>query len=210
MRQAAIHKQFKMKFTEKVQRRTRNVIITFTIICLTPLCEKGRTLSGAHSINAFAEDELVCVIDLGNEMYSSHGLETGLNYQLIHEFAKDNHCRVKVIAARSKDNYLDSLRKGAIDIVITNEKEVYGSSDSVSILNEMCDRSVWAMSGSDKNQICGDTEVKGEVKAPKATIDNVEAKSAFKSPNISDGMAAGGGGGGKVSAKLKTEDAPEK
>ena len=64
--------------------------------------------------------------------------------------------------------------------------------------------------GSDKNQICGDTEVKGEVKAPKATIDNVEAKSAFKSPNISDGMAAGGSGGGKVSAKLKTEDAPEK
>ena len=64
--------------------------------------------------------------------------------------------------------------------------------------------------GSDKNQICGDTEVKGEVKAPKATIDNVEVKSAFKSPNISDGMAAGGGGGGSVSAKLKTEDAPEK
>ena len=64
--------------------------------------------------------------------------------------------------------------------------------------------------GSDKNQICGDTEVKGEVKAPKATIDNVEVKSAFKSPNISDGMAAGGSGGGKVSAKLKTEDAPEK
>ena len=64
--------------------------------------------------------------------------------------------------------------------------------------------------GSDKNQICGDTEVKGEVKAPKATIDSVEVKSAFKSPNISDGMAAGGGGGGSVSAKLKTEDAPEK
>ena len=63
--------------------------------------------------------------------------------------------------------------------------------------------------GGDKNEICGDTEVKGEVKAPKATIDNLEAKSSFKSPNISDGMAAGGGGGGKVSAKLKTEDAPK-
>ena len=33
---------------------------------------------------------------------------------------------------------------------------------------------------------------------------------AFKSPNISDGMAAGGGGGGgSLSAKLKTEDAPK-
>ena len=63
--------------------------------------------------------------------------------------------------------------------------------------------------GSDKNQICGDTEVKGEVKAPKATIDNLEAKSSFKSQNISDGVAVGAGGGGKVSAKLKTEDAPK-
>ena len=63
--------------------------------------------------------------------------------------------------------------------------------------------------GGDKNQICGDTEVKGEVKAPKATIDNLEAKSSFKSQNISDGVAAGGGGGGSVSAKLKAEDAPK-
>ena len=53
------------------------------------------------------------------------------------------------------------------------------------------------------------TEVKGELKAPKVVGDSIEAKSAFKSPNISDGMAAGGGGGGgSLSAKLKTEDAP--
>ena len=54
------------------------------------------------------------------------------------------------------------------------------------------------------------TEVKGEVKAPKASIDHLEAKSSFKSPNITDGMGAGGaGGGGSLSAKLKTEDAPK-
>ena len=54
------------------------------------------------------------------------------------------------------------------------------------------------------------TEVKGELKAPKISGDSIEAKSAFKSPNISDGMAVGaGGGGGSLSAKLKTEDAPK-
>ena len=70
--------------------------------------------------------------------------------------------------------------------------------------------------GGSKTQIYGDTtinaktEIKGELKAPKASIDSVEAKSAFKSPNISDGMAVGaGGGGGSLSAKLKTEDAPK-
>ena len=72
-----------------------------------------------------------------------------------------------------------------------------------------------AMGGS-KTQIYGETtvngktEVKDELKAPKATIDNVEVKSAFKSPNIQDGMGVGaGGGGGTLSAKLQTEDAPE-
>lgn len=69
--------------------------------------------------------------------------------------------------------------------------------------------------GGDKTQIYGDTtieaktEIKDELKAPKATIDHVEAKSSFKSPNIKDGMSAGGGGGGgSLSAKLTVEDAP--
>ena len=58
--------------------------------------------------------------------------------------------------------------------------------------------------------INGKTEVKDELKAPKVVGDSIEVKSAFKSPNISDGMAAGaGGGGGSLSAKLQSEDAPE-
>ena len=86
-----------MKITEKVQRRLRNVFITLTIICLTPLCEKGRILNGAQSVNAFAGQEILCVLDLGNEMYSSHGLEAGLNYRLVNEFAAASHCNVTVI-----------------------------------------------------------------------------------------------------------------
>ena len=58
--------------------------------------------------------------------------------------------------------------------------------------------------------INGKTEVKDELKAPKVVGDSVEAKRAFKSKNISDGMAmGGGGGGGSLSTKLKTEDAPK-
>ena len=70
--------------------------------------------------------------------------------------------------------------------------------------------------GGSKTQIYGDTtingktDIKGDVKAPKATIDNIEAKSSFKSTNISDGIAVPGApGGGSLSAKLKTEDAPK-
>ena len=58
--------------------------------------------------------------------------------------------------------------------------------------------------------INGKTEIKGDVKAPKAIIDNIEAKSSFKSTNISDGIAVpGAAAGGSLSSKLKTEDAPK-
>ena len=67
-----------MIFTEKRKRRFRNVVIALAIICITPLCEKGRMLSGAKTVNHFAGKELVCVIDLGNDVHGSRGLETGL------------------------------------------------------------------------------------------------------------------------------------
>lgn len=54
------------------------------------------------------------------------------------------------------------------------------------------------------------TEIKDELKAPKATIDNIEAKSSFKSTNISDGIAIPAPpSSAKLSAKLKAEDAPK-
>ena len=73
-----------------------------------------------------------------------------------------------------------------------------------------------ASMGGSKSQIYGATtingkaEVKGDLKAPKGQFDNLEAKTSFKSQNISDGFAIPGApGGGSLSAKLKTEDAPK-
>ena len=69
-----------------------------------------------------------------------------------------------------------------------------------------------ALSGS-KTQVYGETtinaktEVKDELKAPKATIDNIEAKSSFKSSNLSDGIPVPPApASAKLSAKLKSED----
>ena len=68
-----------------------------------------------------------------------------------------------------------------------------------------------ALAGS-KTQVYGETtvnantEVKGALKAPQATIDTLNVKTAFTSPNISDGMAApAAGASGSLSAKLKEE-----
>ena len=88
----------------KTTRRLRNVLTALTIICLTPLCERGRILSGAHGANAFAGEELTCVIDLGDEMYKKHGLETGMCYELLTRFAEDNRCNVNIITPSKHEN----------------------------------------------------------------------------------------------------------
>ena len=72
-----------------------------------------------------------------------------------------------------------------------------------------------SVSGS-KTQVYGETtvhakaEFKADVKTPKLTADNLEAKTSFKSANISDGFAVPGApSSASLSAKLKEDDAPE-
>ena len=100
----------------KTERRLRNVLITLAIICMTPLCENGRMLNGAHQANAFEGEDIRCVIDLGDEMYAGHGLETGMSYELLNRFAEDNRCNINIIIPQKGDNYLDSLKQGKIDV----------------------------------------------------------------------------------------------
>ena len=60
------------------------------------------------------------------------------------------------------------------------------------------------------NTVNGKTEFKADVKAPKLVADNVEAKSSFKSSNISDGISVPGApSSAQLNAKLKENDAPK-
>ena len=90
------------------------------VICITPLCEKGRMLSGHGMTTAFAGEEITCAIDLGDDMYGAFGLKTGFNYELLEQFAKDHRCDIKVVTAKKGENYKDSLQNGVIDILVTN------------------------------------------------------------------------------------------
>ena len=108
------------------------------------------------------------------------------------------------VGAKSKDIKSKKLQAVSEELGLFADKTFEAQQGEAKAVLQLADGK--AALGSDKNQICGDTEVKGEVKAPKATIDNIEAKSSFKSQNISDGVAAGGAGGGSLSAKLKAED----
>ncbi len=110
-----------------------------------PAIEGGKTLSGARSAeNMFAGKEIVCAIDLCDDMYGSHGLETGFNYQLINRFAEDNRCDVKVVAAGRKENWLDSLRQGTVDIVIMHDDEAV-LEEGLNLSRNVDDCTVWAV-----------------------------------------------------------------
>ncbi len=114
------------------------------IICLMPFIEGGKPLSGASSENTFAGTEIVCAIDLCDDMYGSHGLETGFNYQLINRFAEDNRCAVKVVAADRKENWLDSLKQGKVDIVIMHNEEA-NEEEGLNLSRDIDDCTVWAI-----------------------------------------------------------------
>ena len=130
----------------KTEKRLRTAFVALLIICLTPLSERGRMLNGAHSANIFAGQEITCVIDLGDEMYAEHGLETGMNYELLNRFADDNRCNVRIVTSSKDTDYLDSLRSGRVDILITHAHDIQDIKDSIEISRPVNSCSVWAVS----------------------------------------------------------------
>ena len=141
-----------MKLEDKTLRRIRNVLICYVIICITPLCYRSRVLNGAHSSNGYAGGQIVCVIDLGDDMYSPHGLLTGFNYELLQRFAKDNSCSIQIITTGQDENYLDSLLAGKVDIVVTKDT-VIATDKRIATLHKVDDYSVWAMNRSQKSRV---------------------------------------------------------
>ena len=114
------------------------------MICAMPLIESGRPLSGARSEDFFSGKEIICAIDLCDDMYGSHGLETGFNYQLIGRFADDNRCNVRIVSADRADNWLDSLSQGKVDIVVVHDEEVKDM-EGLHISRNIDDCTVWAV-----------------------------------------------------------------
>ena len=114
------------------------------IICAMPLIENGRPLSGASSEDFFSGKEIVCAIDLCDDMYGSRGLETGFNYQLMGRFAEDNRCSIKIVSASRKENWIDSLAQGKVDIVVMHDEEVKNIKD-LNLSRNIDDCTVWVV-----------------------------------------------------------------
>ena len=135
MRQAIRHKYIIMK----------KKVITLVILCLTSLFETGSPLNGARLANALTGENLVCVLDFENDMYSSNSLNAGLNYCLLNRFAVDNKCCLTIISADRNSNYSDSLRQNKIDLLITDKSGI----EDLDILFNIDDHSSWVINSPD-------------------------------------------------------------
>ncbi len=158
------------------------------------------------SINMNAKAVAVKSMDVDKEKLTDSALAAGSTMTLVSE--------KMYVGSKSKDIKSKKLQAVSEELGAFADKTLEIQQGDGKALVQLSGGN--ASVGGSKTQVYGDTtinakaEVKGELKAPKATIDNIQAKSSFKSPNISDGMAMGaGGGGGSLSAKLKTEDAPK-
>lgn len=144
-----------MTFNETSRRISRYVLVSVLIFCLSPLCKRGKMLNGASGEeNFFAGKEITCAIDLGDDMKGSHGLETGLTYELLNRFAEDNDCSINIITGgRTSDStYLDSLEQGKIDILITHIHDE-ASLDGFNVSHSINECSAWLTSGKDLRSI---------------------------------------------------------
>lgn len=133
-----------MKVSGKVKRRFGKTLIAVAIVFATPMFEGGKPMSGAHNEDAFAGKEIVCVIDLCDDMYSKHGLEAGMNYHMAEKFAYDNRCEVKIITAGKNENWQDSLKLGKADIVIMHGND--SIAEDILLSRNVDENTVWGIS----------------------------------------------------------------
>ena len=100
----------------------RYICVCAILLLTIPLCERDRVINGAADRNSFEGSNIICAIDLGDDMTGAHGLETGFSYELMKRFAKDNNCCINFIVHNNGENFKDSLTSGKIDLIITHKE----------------------------------------------------------------------------------------
>ena len=166
--------------------------------------DKDAKASGQIMVNA--KDVFVKSVDIDGSSGSDKGLAEGGNMVILAE---------KMFVGRTDDKTLTkelqiSAEKAGVYAKETAEIQQDGGKAMVQL-----DGGNVALKGSKAeffgdNTVNGKTEFKADVKAPKLVADSLEAKSSFKSSNISDGFSTPSSpSSAQLNAKLKENDAPK-
>lgn len=97
-----------------------------------PLHESGHThTESIIDMYHFSGRTIVCGIDLGDDMRGGHGLETGLSYEILKDFARDHNCTIKIVTGEGHTDYVEDLRKGKIDMLVMHHEDKAGNEDFI-------------------------------------------------------------------------------
>ena len=160
--------------------------------------------TGSMSINAKAVD--VKAMDVEKEKRTDSQLAQGGTIKTVAE--------KMYVGAYSKDLKSKKIQAQSEEIGLFADKTLEAQQGEAKAVVQLADGNT-AVSGSETNiygktTVNAQTEIKADLKVPKATIDNLDVKTSLTTPNISDGVAVGApGASGSLSAKLKTEEAPK-
>jgi len=157
--------------------------------------------TGSVSVNA--KDITVKSVDVEKEKRTDSALAQGGKMVLVSE---------KIFAgALSKNIKSKKIQAQSEEVGLFADKTLEAQQAEGKAMLQLADGK--AAVGGSETQLYGPTtinaktEVKDELKAPKATIDHLEAKTSLKSPNISDGIAvAVPASPSSLTAKLKAEE----
>lgn len=142
-----------MKISKKSRRLVKFVIVTALVMVARPLHDSGRTHTESMvDMYHFSGRTIVCGIELGDDMRSGHGLETGFAYEMMKDFARDHNCRVRIVAGAENAEYMDSLRSGAIDLLILHHEDAEGHED-ILLSQNIIDCSAVAVRGGKEGHI---------------------------------------------------------
>lgn len=191
------------KTTEKALTKDGKITLRAEKVNLSATDTEGKA-SGSIDINAKAVE--VKSMDVDKDKRTDKELAKGSSMVLLSE--------KMYVGAKDKDNKSKKLQVVSEEMGLFADKTLEAQQGEAKAVLQLAGGDA-AISGS-KTQVFGETtlngktEVKDELKAPKATFDHLEAKTSFKSSNISDGIAVPGAPStAKLSAKLKMEDVPK-
>lgn len=135
--------------------RTSNIIkyilLPVIIFLSSSFQENGRTqMESKVDMFHFSGRHLVCAIGLGDDIRGGHGLETGFTYEILQAFAEDHNCQITVMAGDRNADYMESLRKGSIDLLVIHHDD---ATEDIIISETMNSCSTWAVKAGKDGEI---------------------------------------------------------
>lgn len=108
---------------KKIKLILKYLVPILVLLSIAMYTEKGYLESVRYKLG-FQGEKIECVIKVNDYNKGNAGFQAGFSYEMLKQFAKDNNLGISIYKPRShKANYLDSVKTGAIDILVMNRTD---------------------------------------------------------------------------------------